>query len=1276
MNKRALMLTAASAALLSGQAYGALPNPPCSTSQTSYCDITTEITLPLYTGTANPSLTSSQQYSGLGNITVDTDGSIVIGTSPTIAPAITINSSNTVTNTTTISYVGISDTVGVLLEEGSVPTSTTTNGSAEYWTGEYISTTGVLNLTGAGNDKVGILIGGGAIDNTSGQNTNATTGIYGNQSLGYFTGVTPSGGGNPVAVNIESGSTLEVQGLVSYGVYLIAPTYTSTTTPGGATVNAPSGGGTLIGDIDIGGTLAMTPTTVGAVTASGNVAINIAGFLPYGTTTANPVLAGTAYAGTAYAMVGNINIASTGVVSSEGAGAEGIVIQGELQGGIFNSGQISTLGTTAPSSAVNAEDPEGGSAILLTASVTGGIYNNGRTIASSGAGSASATISTIGTAPTILISPAANPNSYELPLTLGKVTVDPDYGGQFSLLNRGNISAAAEDANLSTSTIEIAGDASDPVTLTGGIFNSGTITAGASTNTETASESVTATAITIGAYTTVNTGTDSFYAGGQTAALINTSETNGGTISATVSGPDTGVATAISIAANAHLPSIFNSGTISASATTTTLTTTGTLNAFAITDSSGTLTSIVNEGTISASVTTLDSNSGATLDTANQAVAIDVANNAATPVIITDQATAAANRPATISGNIGFGELPGTLTITGLNQTDYASVAGNIYFNNICAAGTTIAACSGLTDFNDTLTIAQYGTFTGEIKEDATGSVDITIKSNGTLNYLTAAQTNLNATTSTSVVAGTPLSVGALTIQTGGVLKESLSQGYNLLFYPGVSVINAQSVTIQDPSNNISPLQIAFGSYVGAPSTGGNAASFVLLSTPGGKLSITSGALDAMENSIQINQSNAIPFLFTGDLCTYNVATVSTVPVCHGTEPISSTNSEIVLNLAPKSASALGLTGYAAKMFPYANQALVNDNTLGAAMVNDVTNAQQAQAAYAAFAPDVSGATRATAISLTDSATNIVAARQRALRMYANQEGATTLWGQQFAERLSQNNTSTLTGYNDAGYGFVLGMDDGDPVDGRYGGAFTFFSGGMSQKEPTSAKTSSEYYLLTAYTDWRGKGLFVDTQFTAGYGNLKGRRYITLTDSSGNSVSREAMGNRPTELLAGGLATGGIFTAGGTVVIPQLSLDGLTMREESYTESGGGDGFDLHVQPYYANSLRGFVGTDVREDFNFGDFYMQPELRVGYRYDFVKGSVKLKANFASVSALNGQTYDPFTIEGPDPGHGNIVLGGGLAATTGAWSIGLSYDFLRGGSGPTEQTGLITIVGRI
>ena len=119
------------------------------------------------------------------------------------------------------------------------------------------------------------------------------------------------------------------------------------------------------------------------------------------------------------------------------------------------------------------------------------------------------------------------------------------------------------------------------------------------------------------------------------------------------------------------------------------------------------------------------------------------------------------------------------------------------------------------------------------------------------------------------------------------------------------------------------------------------------------------------------------------------------------------------------------------------------------------------------------------------------------------------------------------------------------------------------------------------------------------------------------------------------------------------------MREEGYTEAGGGDGLDLQVAPYYANSLRTFLGMDVKTSFDLlARHSLQPEARLGYRYDFVAVPVKLKAGFC----LDRRPQPPATpspLIGPDPDTGNAVAGFGLGSGTGTWNIGINYDWIRG-----------------
>jgi hypothetical protein len=94
-------------------------------------------------------------------------------------------------------------------------------------------------------------------------------------------------------------------------------------------------------------------------------------------------------------------------------------------------------------------------------------------------------------------------------------------------------------------------------------------------------------------------------------------------------------------------------------------------------------------------------------------------------------------------------------------------------------------------------------------------------------------------------------------------------------------------------------------------------------------------------------------------------------------------------------------------------------------------------------------------------------------------------------------------------------------------------------------------------------------------------------------------------------------------------------------------------------------------DWDLGDFVLQPEGRLGYRYELLNDPVKLHAAFASDPSNTG-----FTITGPDPARGNVVAGATLGASTETWSMGANFDWVRGSNGSQTEVGTFTLVGRI
>jgi hypothetical protein len=1139
-------------------------------------------------------------------------GNILIESSGSVVvavagPAVEVDSANTVTNQGTISNAGTADAIGVRLDATAAG-----NGPGSGVTA--FDSTGTLDLSGSGTDKTGILVG-----------------IANGDATGIFNG----------GINLETGSSLTVTGDSAIGIHVSDNTALNGDIDLGGSM-ALSGGtdmtGLLIGTSDtatanvFGNVTFASGSTVG-ITGDGSYGIHIepnsvlngnldlAGSISVAPTDTKSATGGNTVgvwvdnntAGNA--ITGNLLIDHGASVNVSGANAQGVVLLGALGGNFTNSGIISAIGTVTPLS--TGGNPVGGSALVIANSVGGGILNNGPINPNDT--TTSAAITGNGTFPVVLISPTADGATATSDIHIGANVGLPE--GDYGFINRGTIGMIqANPDQLDGEAISILGTSTFTTFIDNGFFNSGSISASV-TGDDKQIDPIAAVGLAIGQGANVPV----FFNSNQNSAAP-------GSLSAGYSGTIVGgQAFAIHVNGGGTLNRVINQGTIVATATTsdTTLsngTATGcgtakALVACAIWDESGTLTEVDNSGTIIASATTLDDNS-------QVAIAIDMSSSSQNGFI---------DNSGVIRGDINLGDGADFIHVHG-DANAPASITGNIAFG-----GT-----SNGQGANDSLQIDDHASVIGNITERAGGQLDVLLNPGAVLTE-----------TNDSIDLDKRFEVHNLTAGAGATLGLTLSQAYNLAANPTAGGIVTASGEVVLDSQAI--LSLPFQSFLSGQ-TPGEASQFLLIDAPLNQLQLS---LSALQNEI----CPTLPFLFE-----------SNDQQCMQVNNTAD-RSQLTLTLTPKSAEEIGLTGYALKMFPVANLALANDDQLGAAVINaglpvngvPLTQDQGQtlyQRVYSQFAPNVTGASRALAIAITDQTSGPVGARQRALRMYAGQPGDTTLWGQEFNLSLNQDADSGTIGYRDTGFGFVVGVDGGDPLDGRYGGAITFYSGDINEKQPQDSKTDSQWALLTGYTDWRGRGLFLDTQLSVGVGQLDGKRSVDV-----GGIARTAEGKRDTLLGAAGATTGVIMSTGSTIFTPMLSLDGLWMKENGYTEHGGGDpnsgdGFDLAVNSIYYDSARAFLGADVRQDIDLGDFYLQPEARAGYRYDFLANAPKVSAAFASTPGTD------FTLTGPDPAKGNMVFGGSLAATTGAWSIGVHYDYLRGNDGSISQAGTITLVGRI
>ncbi|HYS45227.1 MAG TPA: hypothetical protein VEM35_02240, partial [Rhizomicrobium sp.] len=497
MIKHRLMLSAAAAALLAA-ALAAVP-----------VQADTEITNS--TSTALSTSTS-------GNIVIDTGGGVNITQAAT--PAITINSNNSVTNAGSIANANTDTGIGVLID--------TTSGNLLTTNG--LTSAGTIDLGGNGTTKRGIVIQGG--------NT-----FYGPVTLTTLTATSLTG-----ATAATQASAMIVQGDSSAAFLLVQGTK--------VTSNILLGGGGIVQNASVNST------------ASNSIMVDLDGTL-----NGNLILTG-GLSGVGANLIGVQTLGGIHSCASDTAAPSGFTCATSSGGTFINAGAISLIGTQNFNT--RGGNPEAGSAVIIGGSIDGGFLNAGpgtsNNLSQAQISSSGLIVSGV-SQPTFLIDPTKSITgtltSPRGPVVLGPVTADVDaIDPGYSFINRGTITAQPTDPDRSSAAMVIQGASSTyftclstvsggscnttpqsrtdnvvrtvngasvttPVTYTagGGLLNTGTIAVQASTSSQTVTSSgiTSATALYIGAFTTVPRLDVK-------SEAINASSNTAATISATVAG--------------------------------------------------------------------------------------------------------------------------------------------------------------------------------------------------------------------------------------------------------------------------------------------------------------------------------------------------------------------------------------------------------------------------------------------------------------------------------------------------------------------------------------------------------------------------------------------------------------------------------------------------------------------------------------------------------------------------------------------------------------------
>lgn len=539
---------------------------------------------------------------------------------------------------------------------------------------------------------------------------------------------------------------------------------------------------------------------------------------------------------------------------------------------------------------------------------------------------------------------------------------------------------------------------------------------------------------------------------------------------------------------------------IDAGASVNSLTISGTVGATALSTEKGTAIAILDSSGTLASL----SNSGRISATGGLTnTAIDLSANSSGVTLTQALASATAAAPS-IVGDIRLGSGNDALTVSAGGITGNLTMgAGN---DSITLGGT--SSLTGNVGFgvgNASLSLADSAKLTGAV-DFGGGSGTLTL--NGT-SALTGAISNSGGM---AVV----LNGGTLNAtNTGTVSLASLSAGGSSTL--GVTINAAtNAATVYDVAGAAS---FASGSQVKVNLTqvSGSAGDYVI---------VRAGSLSG---SPTLATSTLLPYLFKGSVSgDSNAGTVT-------------------LSIAAKSVTDLGLTGSLARAYPAIFDALDNDAAVASAYLG-ISDGTTLNANLRQMLPDHAGGTFEAVTSGSRATARILSDPNG---IYRTKDGRLGFWLQQvgFGGAKSVGDTAS---YDISGWGAGGGVEYLTDL-GAFGGSFAYIHASDSSGSSNNA-VDSEQYELAAH--WRGQWgpLLAFARLSAAQIGFTGTRHFENGD-----VARTADGKWDGTLYSATAGASYQWQMGRVSLRPAIGIDYYRLKEDGYSEAGGGDAFNLTV---------------------------------------------------------------------------------------------------------------------
>ena len=425
---------------------------------------------------------------------------------------------------------------------------------------------------------------------------------------------------------------------------------------------------------------------------------------------------------------------------------------------------------------------------------------------------------------------------------------------------------------------------------------------------------------------------------------------------------------------------------------------------------------------------------------------------------------------------------------------------------------------------------------------------------------------------------------------------------------------NSTLVIAADPANNRATqyavsgaANIASGAKIGVSvkSLLTSPQSYVIITSP----NLTMGATDT-------SLLSQTPYLFAATLGTNAAA------------------GEVTLTLRQRTAAELGLNRAQTQAYDAVYKSLPNDAGIQAALLNQTTQTGLT-AAYNQLLPQHSGGQFRAGQVASESIARTTAEADH----FHDAQGGGGPWLQEIAFGLKKS-TGDAGPYRGYGFGLAGGWEADTGGFGAVGLSAAFVTSTIDDNTRPGENSLSQTQLEGGIY-WRGEigGLRFDARAAGGGVQFSSTReaLISMTsDGIASVLNRKNKANWSGYTLSGRVGVGYEAQLGWLFLRPQAHADYYRLKENSYAEKFGGDGFDLTYAARNSSAVTGTASLVVGASLGAkSGLTWRPQLEVGYRKAMSGGPDDTTAHFA-----NGAD---FTLSPEDARKGGPVARLGLKA---------------------------------